>query len=77
LADELYTREVGGCPQCRTALWTDAKPNRGFINVLAKLALPCGACACARLLSCAEAQQHALECTNSHIRCPMHTGPYA
>lgn len=76
-AGELQTRELQGCPQCRVPLWPDAKPNRGFLGVLKKLRLPCGSCTSPLLMGCREAATHALECANSRIRCPMHTGRLA
>ena len=76
-AGELQTRELQGCPQCRVPLWPDAKPNRGFLGVLKKLRLPCGSCTSPLLMGCREAAMHALECANSRIRCPMHTGRLA
>jgi len=59
------------CPQCRIEVWKHEVLNREKIYFLSKSMLACGSCANSTTMSCSTARQHARECAENHITCPL------
>ena len=59
------------CPQCRVDVWKNEVLNREKIYFLTKSMLACGSCSNDTPMSCGTARQHARECAENHITCPL------
>jgi len=59
------------CPQCRVDMWKHEVLNREKLYFLSKSMLACGSCANDTAMSCSTARQHARECAENHITCPL------
>jgi hypothetical protein len=59
------------CAECRDPLRAPCAPNRILIPFLERATLPCGACTYSKPLSIHAIHQHALECPQAMVQCPM------